>query len=341
MLNNNCFRGEDLLRHSSGFTNSEKDYPAAGYDMSLSEWVASISGSELKYEPGSSYSYANTNYNLLGAIIEKISAKSYEEYMKEEILLPLKLDNISVGIPSAERMICKGSRLGYGRAFEYNIDVAKGRIPAGYIYANIEDMCRYLMIQLGVEEVEEEYKNLIELSYEHLLNNDKQSRYFAGWESFDRQLIGHSGGTANYSSKMVFSKEKGIAVCVLANMNAAASVDRLCDDIYAISIGQEKQGFVSDIWRIFDLIYSWISLAGLILIIVAFLFIKKAGVLLIIDITAFSLLICQMVIIPSIFQSSWKDIALVWAPWSLLGGLIIQIIAVISLSTMTIIRKKK
>lgn len=332
---------EDLLRHTSGFTNSEREYPGANFEMSLMGWVSSVSGSELQFEPGSSFSYANANYNLLGAIIESVSGKSYKEYMEEELLNPLKLNNIIVGTPSDKVMICNGSRLGYGMVFPYIIDIKEGRIPAGYLYANIEDMCRYLMIQLGDIEIPEEYKNLIDLSHKYLLYNDKQSTYFAGWESFDNDIIGHSGGTANYSSKMIFSKEKDIAVCVLANMNAAASVDRLCDDIFAISSGQEKQGFVSDIWRIFDIIYSWISFGGIALIIVAFNLIKKYKVLISLNIAVIILFISQIVIMPLIFQSGWKDIALVWAPWSLLGGLLIQIIDIIALSVMALMRRKR
>lgn len=331
---------EQLLRHSSGFTNSEREYPSASSDMSLMEWVSSISGSELNFEPGSNYSYANANYNLLGAIIESVSGKSYKEYMEEEILIPLKLDNVSVGTPSNKAMICEGSRLGYGMSFEYKIDVKEGRIPAGYLYANIEDMCRYLMIQLGDAQIAQEYKKLVEFSHEYLLNSENKDKYFAGWEDLGNQIIGHSGGTPNYSSRMIFSKEKGIAVCVLANMNAAASIDRLCDDIFAITSGQEKQGFVSDIWKIFDSIYSWITFVGIAVLLLAVFVLKRAKLLLFISATVLILLICQIIIMPLVFQSGWKDIALVWAPWSVLGGLITQMIDLIALPIITMIKRK-
>lgn len=323
---------EDLLRHTSGFTNSEREYPGADPGMSLMDWVSSISGSDLKFGPGSSYSYANANYNLLGAIIESVSGKSYKEYMEDEILTPLGLENIAVGTPPNDAMICEGTRLGYGMAFDYKIDVSEGRIPAGYLYANIEDMCRYLMIQLGDAQLPEEYKNLTDSTHEYLLYSENQDAYFAGWEYLGDGIIGHSGGTPNYSSRMMFSIEKDIAVCVLANMNAAASVDRLCDDIFAMTCQQAKQGFVPDIWKIFDTVYSGISIACLALLIIAVLFIKKKIPLLIIGAALLVLLVCQIVIMPAIFQSGWQDIALVWAPWSVLGGLIMQVIDIIALS---------
>ena len=219
--------------------------------MSLMEWVASISGSDLMFEPGSTYSYANTNYNLLGAIIEKVSGESYKEYMETEILIPLQLEHVSVGTPSGDMTVCEGTRLGYGVAFDYAMDIGEGRIPAGYFYASIEDMCQYLMIQLGDAQIPKAYAELIDLCQKYLLEGKEPGTSFAGWEYFGDGIIGHSGGTANYSSRMIFSKEKDIAVCVLANMNAVASTDRLCDDIYAITCNQEVSGFTFDIWRIF------------------------------------------------------------------------------------------
>lgn len=77
-----------MLSQTSGFTNSERNYPSAKEKMTLSEWVEQISGSELQARPGEQYSYLNVNYNLLGAIIEQVSGISFKEYMKQEILTP-------------------------------------------------------------------------------------------------------------------------------------------------------------------------------------------------------------------------------------------------------------
>ena len=55
----------------------------------------------------------------------------------------------------------------------------------------------------------------------------------------------------------------------------AASIDRLCDDIFAITTGQEKQGFAFDIWRIFDIIFSGISIVGIALLIIAFFSLRR------------------------------------------------------------------
>ncbi len=43
------------------------------------------------FEPGEFYSYSNTNYVLLGEIIEQVSSQSYEKFLKENILGPAKM----------------------------------------------------------------------------------------------------------------------------------------------------------------------------------------------------------------------------------------------------------
>lgn len=45
------------------------------------------------FEPGKKYEYSNTNYLLISELIEKVTGYSKFQYIKEEILIPLKLNN--------------------------------------------------------------------------------------------------------------------------------------------------------------------------------------------------------------------------------------------------------
>jgi D-alanyl-D-alanine carboxypeptidase len=45
----------------------------------------------LDFEPGTRWSYSNTNYSILGRVVEKVSGKSYEEFLQERILRPLAM----------------------------------------------------------------------------------------------------------------------------------------------------------------------------------------------------------------------------------------------------------
>lgn len=320
---------DELLSQTSGFTNSERNYPSAKANMTLSEWVEQISGSELRYSPGEQYSYSNVNYNLLGAIIEQVSGISYREYMKQEILVPLGLDHTYVGLPEDEENIVKGTRLGYWKAYNFDMVVREGAIPAGYFYSNINDMCRWLEIWLGQADIPDVYTELIEET-RNCLNQEHE--YYAGWEYFGEGVTGHSGGTANYSSRIVFSKEKNVGVCVLTNLNVAASTDRLCNDILAITIGKETAGFSYDIWTIFDNIFSVITIIGSILLFAIITKLNNIRAMIVSDVVGVVILAGIFITMPAIFQSGWGEILFVWAPWSMLGGIIVLLLDVTVLS---------
>jgi len=51
---------------------------------------------QLKFKPNEKYQYSNTNYIILARIIEIISNKSYEEFMKQEVFEPLAMKSTRV-----------------------------------------------------------------------------------------------------------------------------------------------------------------------------------------------------------------------------------------------------
>ena len=56
--------------------------------LSPREIVALVDGKPLDFEPGSKFKYSNTNYVLLGMVIEKASGQTYADYMLEHVFKP-------------------------------------------------------------------------------------------------------------------------------------------------------------------------------------------------------------------------------------------------------------
>lgn len=326
---------QDLVEQKSGFTNSEKDYPSADENMTLEEWADSISGKELKSLPGTEYAYSNVNYNLLGLIIEETTGMTYKDYMEKEMLIPLGLANTFVGEP-ADGNVTEGSRLGYRNAFRYSVPVREASIPAGYFYSDSEDMARWIGIWTGSIEIPEEFSQAIENTKKQL---GKTGDYAYGWELFEGDVIGHSGGTPNYSSRIVFSEKDGIGAVVLCNMNVAASTDSLCNNIFDSFKGNEKKSIARDVWTVFDHIFTIVSIAGL-LVFVAVLFIKKRVILIVTDALIILLFALIMILFPIIFQADLKDILFTWAPWSLTGALMIMAVDIFEASIRILSVKK-
>ncbi len=307
---------KDLLEQKSGFTNNEKDNPPISETMTLSEWADSVSGFTLKCRPGTEYAYSNVNYDLLGAIVEKVSGMTYRDYMEQEILIPLGLDNTYVGKPS-KGTVAEGTRLGYRHVYDFPMSVKEASIPAGYFYSDTEDMGRWLQIWTGSISVPEGFCRPLSKTKEYLR---KEGDYYSGWECFSEGVTGHSGGTPNYSSRIIFDEKNGTGVCVLCNLNVAATTDSLCNGIFDIVSGKTSPELAGDIWTIFDKIFTGVTLTGILLFPIT-LMLKKRSALIILDTILISLLALVIILFPVIFGSGMKDILFTWAPWSLTGGL--------------------
>ena len=86
-----------LLTHTSGLPdyNDVPDFFRAVQSGSLNndEIIKRISEYDLLFEPGAKFSYSNDGYRVLGAVIEKVTGKSYAQVLQENILNPLKMKN--------------------------------------------------------------------------------------------------------------------------------------------------------------------------------------------------------------------------------------------------------
>jgi CubicO group peptidase (beta-lactamase class C family) len=81
---------EHLLTHTSGIVSftSKPDLDLAK-EYTVQQMIDSFKNDPLEFEPGSRYKYNNSGYFLLGAIIEKVSGKTYDKFVEERIFVPL------------------------------------------------------------------------------------------------------------------------------------------------------------------------------------------------------------------------------------------------------------
>lgn len=85
----------NLASHTSGIQNIYEAIVPKGITRMSStpaELVELIKSFPSDFKPGTSYHYSNSGYILLGYIIEKVSGKSYEQYISDNIFKKLKMD---------------------------------------------------------------------------------------------------------------------------------------------------------------------------------------------------------------------------------------------------------
>src|SRR4030065_800932 len=83
---------EHLLTHTSGiqsYTDMPERLPLWRKDFTLKEIIDLFKDKPMQFEPGESWAYNNSGYILLGAIIEKVSGKTYEGFLEANLFKPL------------------------------------------------------------------------------------------------------------------------------------------------------------------------------------------------------------------------------------------------------------
>jgi CubicO group peptidase (beta-lactamase class C family) len=85
-----------LLTHTSGIKNYSS-LPNFGEvsksPVTTAQLEKILAGYPLDFRPGEKWSYCNTGYHLLAAIIEEVSKRSYQDFLKERIFTPLGMDS--------------------------------------------------------------------------------------------------------------------------------------------------------------------------------------------------------------------------------------------------------
>ena len=88
----------------------------------LSEWLRR----PLDYEPGSDYEYSNIGYQILGQIIEAQSGMGYEAYILENVLTPMGIDSMSIGMTMPDQRA--KDEVTY---YDYEEDTSPCHFPSG------------------------------------------------------------------------------------------------------------------------------------------------------------------------------------------------------------------
>ena len=134
-----------LLNHTSGipsytdqpgfFQNDSRD------NYTVADFVKKFASGDLQFEPGSKFAYNNSAYFILGAIIEKVTGKSYADAMKEHIFAPLGMNNSGYDLASP---IIPKRATGYQRGGNgyVNAPYLDMWLPyaAGSLYSTVEDL---------------------------------------------------------------------------------------------------------------------------------------------------------------------------------------------------------
>jgi CubicO group peptidase (beta-lactamase class C family) len=191
-----------------------------------------------KFAPGTSWSYSNSGYVLLGTIIAKVSGKTYGEFLHDRIFAPLKMNHTVVFQSGKNEVVNRA----FGHSKENSVlketdqSSTSATLGDGGVYSNIEDLAKW-------DDALRNYTSLSEKEFQPALilvklndgsephwpkeaNDDnlhpgKSVSYGFGWflDPYQgRQRMWHTGSTMGFRTVIErFTGDSGLTVIILCN----------------------------------------------------------------------------------------------------------------------------
>lgn len=255
-----------LLDHTSGIK-GYTEIPAFEKIMTRAlprdSVVAMFSTKPFEFAPGDAMSYSNSAYFLLGLIIEKVSAQTYERYLQEHLFTPAGMH---------DSRYCSTSTVVPRRAHGYDdrndtlrlaayIDMV-WPYSAGAICSTAGDLIAWMQALHGG-------RLLTPASYHELitpgkLNDGTPIRYAKGLalDSVDgHRRISHGGGIPGFLTQLSYFPDDSLIVVVLVNTAGPVSPEDVSRSIVDVTLGAKPRPSVAFTGRLQDYVGSYSGVA--------------------------------------------------------------------------------
>jgi CubicO group peptidase (beta-lactamase class C family) len=230
-------RPRDLVTHQSGLP--RHDLVWYGSPLSRKEIFERLRYLEPSRPLHARFQYNNLMYMTAGVLIERVSGNSWEEFVRRRILDPLgmKISNFSVN----DSQKTPDFSLPYGEEKDEVKEIPFRNIdaigPAGSINSSVNEMTRWLLLQLGKGKFEGRQilseKGLGEVHTPQIIaggdlkyDESFYSSYAMGWGVTSYRghpALSHGGGIDGFTSAVRFLPKDQLGVVVLTNSSSPAS----------------------------------------------------------------------------------------------------------------------
>jgi CubicO group peptidase (beta-lactamase class C family) len=229
-----------LLNHTSGIHNytAEPAWRSTwAQQLSPRQIVAFVDHDSLDFKPGDKWSYSNTNFVLLGMIIEKVTGETYANYLEHDLFKPLGLTQTSY-CPSrpSDPTFADGYSIGSGPAKPAEFLDMTHPHGAGAICSTVRDLVKWQRALQGGRVVNA--KSYALMTTPDTLNNGKPLTYGFGLATGrlgTHRQIGHSGGINGFTTASSYYPDDSVNVVVFSN--ADAGPDQLGFNISRVVFG--------------------------------------------------------------------------------------------------------
>jgi CubicO group peptidase (beta-lactamase class C family) len=245
---NNLVTVRDLLCHRIGFKTFQGDFTYWASNLTRQDVIRKMSMIEAPYSFRTKWGYCNAAFVTAGEVIQAASGKSWENYIRESILKPLKMNNTKM---LAEEITSTPNTAKPYTIVDDNLvklDFAKidNLAPAGTISSSAKDMVNWLVAQIDSGKFEENQvipRMAIESTRQpqsimgvDFRNNQNTHFYLYGLgvmvgDRAGKVTVHHTGGVDGFTSSVIIVPEEKLGIVILTNTDQNSFFVDLSDEI--------------------------------------------------------------------------------------------------------------
>ncbi len=211
-----------LLTHTSGlysYTSNPFFAAQVSKPANIATLIPAIQKANVNFSPGEKWEYCNSGYLLLGLIVEKVSGKTYGEFLNTEFFKPLGMNHTGVHVagnePKGEALGYAKESLGYKLSNNWDMTWAGG---AGALYSTTGDLHRW---NKGIFSGKVLKKESLRAAFTPVkLADGSTKNYGYGWMINKKRgvrIISHGGGLQGFQCSLAHAPDQSVTIVVLCN----------------------------------------------------------------------------------------------------------------------------
>ena len=258
------FTVRDLLTHRSGLGLGAGDlmvWPSANI-TTKDELIHNLRYLKPVSSFRSKYDYDNLLYIVAGVVVEKVSGVDYDTFIAENIFKPLEMENTVVNwnLIKDNTNVIEGHAPNDGKLVTVGLSFTKAADPAAGVYSSVNDMGKWVQMQLNKGKYGENLQDSIFSQKQHremwtpqtLIRtgpgdyNTQFRAYGLGWNLSDvngYKEVAHTGGLLGIVSQVTMIPQLDLGIIVLTNQQsgeAFRSVSNSIKDSYFGIKGKDR-----------------------------------------------------------------------------------------------------
>src|SRR4051794_15648585 len=223
----------ELLNHTSGITDAVVPDLSRAQPSSPAEATTSLRSTHLASTPGTSYSYANPNYQVAARLVEVLSGEPFGRYLRRHILQPAQMSATTSTVTDDQPVpgLAEGHLIAYGHAFAAP-GFGSHTAGDGGVVSTAADMARWLIVNANDGRAPDGTRLVSSRAMRQLHTpNAPRSHYALGWDTHGPagapSRVEHSGSLFTFTSEEALWPASGYGVVLLFNAGSPMMLDQI------------------------------------------------------------------------------------------------------------------